>query len=74
MNLIQKKIKQREKITEIYIHSKDQGKKNTKWKRFMSEIREKLKLFNYVENFYGIYIVNYIIESKINRNCNFTTI
>ena len=50
------------------------GEKNTKWKQFMSEIREKLKLLNYVENFYEIYISNYIIESKLNRNCNFTTI
>ena len=58
MNLIQKKIKQREKITEIY--TVKIGKKITKWKQFMSsEIREKIKLFDYVENFYEIYIYIY---------------
>ena len=44
----------------------------------MSEVREKIKLFDYVENSYEIYIyiyiVNDILESKLNRNCNFTTI
>ena len=60
MNLIQKKIKQRQKITEIY--TVKIGKKITKWKQFMSsEIREKIKLFDYVENFYEIYIYIYIL-------------
>ena len=44
----------------------------------MSEVREKVKIFDYVENSYEIYIyiyfVNDILESKLNRNCNFTTI
>ena len=55
MNLIQKKIQQREKTTEIYT-VKIKEKKITKWKQFMSEVREKVKIFDYVENSYEIYI------------------
>ena len=55
MNLIQKKIQQREKTTEIYT-VKIKKKKITKWKQFMSEVREKVKIFDYVENSYEIYI------------------
>ena len=79
MNLIQKKIQQREKTTEIYT-VKIKKKKITKWKQFMSEVCEKVKIFDYVENSYEIYIyiyiyiINDILESKLNRNCNFTTI
>ena len=59
MNLIQKKIQQREKTTEIYT-VKIKKKKITKWKQFMSEVREKVKIFDYVENSYEIYIYIYI--------------